>query len=415
MDNIKSITKNFPTLISAILLAIAVWVLAVTNTDPVEKRLFNRPVALEVIGQDPSLVITTELPEQVSITLSAPASTWASSLTSANVVRALVDLTGLDSGTYEIPVRIQITARPVRVESVTPATVSLTMEKQIGKDLPIQLLQPAGPAVGYEAGNPELDTTDATVSGPASLIEKVVEVRATLDISLSKESIDRDLALSAWDENGQRVSGVTIFPEKVHVRQEITQRGGYKNVSVRVVTAGQIASGYRLSDISPNPPIVTVFSTDLELINTLPGFIETQPLNLTGADSDLEVALPLNLPSGVIVVGESTIKVTVSISPLESSITLTGLPIEIIGISPLYQTILSPERMDLILSGPLPDLDALKASDVRILLDLTDKAPGTYQLVPQVQVGNSGILVESILPTTIEVDIRTSPTAVPGS
>ena len=133
MDSIKSITKNFPTLISAILLAIAVWVLAVTNTDPVEKRLFNRPVALEVIGQDPSLVITTELPEQVSITLSAPASTWASSLTSTNVVRALVDLTGLDSGTYEIPVRIQITARPVRVESVTPDTVSLTMEKQIGK------------------------------------------------------------------------------------------------------------------------------------------------------------------------------------------------------------------------------------------------------------------------------------------
>jgi len=415
MDSFKSLTKNFPTLLSAILLAIAVWVLAVTNTDPVEKRLFNRPIALEVIGQDPSLVITTEIPEQVSITLSAPSSTWATALTSTNVVRALVDLTGLDSGTYEVPVRIQITARPVRVESVTPDTVSLTMEKKTGKSLPIQLIQPAGPAVGYEAGSPELSATDATVTGPDSLVEKVVEVRATLDISSSRETIDRDLILSAWDKNGVRVSGVAISPEKVHVRQEITQRGGYKNVSVRVVTAGQIASGYRLSDISPNPPILTVFSTDLELINTLPGFIETQPLNLTDADSDLEVALPLNLPSGVIVVGESTIKVTVTISPLESSITLRGLPIEIIGVSPLYQTVISPDRMDIILSGPLPELDALKASDVRILLDLTDKTPGTYQLVPQVQVGNSGILVESILPTTIEVEIRTSPTAVPGS
>jgi len=415
MNGFKSLAKNFPTLISAILLAIAVWVLAVTNTDPVEKRIFNRPVALEVIGQDPSLVITTELPEQVSLILSAPASTWASSLTSTNVVRALVDLTGLKSGSYEVPVRIQITSRPVRVESITPVTVSLTMEKKTGKSLPIQLIQPAGPAVGYEAGKPELSSDDATVTGPASLVEEVVEIRATLDISSVKETIDRDLILSAWDENGMRVSGITISPEKVNVRQEITQRGGYKNVSVRVVTAGQIASGYRLSDISPNPPIVTVFSTDLELINTLPGFIETQPLNLTDADSNLEVALPLNLPSGVIVVGESTIKVTVTISPLESSITLTGLPIEIIGVSPLYQTVLSPDRMDIILSGPLPELDALKASDVRILLDLTDKTPGTYQIVPQVQVGNSGILVESILPTTIEVEIRTSPTIVPGS
>jgi YbbR domain-containing protein len=107
--------------------------------------------------------------------------------------------------------------------------------------------------------------------------------------------------------------------------------------------------------------------------------------------------------------------VTVSISPLESSITLTGLPIEIIGVSSLYQTVLSPDRMDIILSGPLPDLDALKASDVRILLDLSDKAPGIYQIVPQVQIGNSGILVESILPTTIEVEIKINSTATPGS
>ena len=116
----------------------------------------------------------------------------------------------------------------------------------------------------------------------------------------------------------------SISPEKIHIRQEITQRGGYKNVTIKVITAGQIASGYRLSNISPNPPIVTVFSTDPELINILPGFIETQPLNLTGANEDLEVSLPLNLPTGVIVVGESTIKVTVSISPMEGSVTLTG-------------------------------------------------------------------------------------------
>ena len=415
MDNFRRFTKNLPTLVSAILLAVAVWVLAVTNTDPVEKHIFNRPVLLEVIGQDPSLVITTELPDQISIILSAPASIWSSALNSSNVVRALVDLTGLDSGTYEIPIRTQINARPVKVESLSPDIVTLTLEKQFSKSFKIQLLQSSSPAVGYEASTPEMSALSAAVNGPASLVEKVAEVRVTLDISLSKETIDRDVILSAWDKNGQRVTGVTISPEKIHVRQEITQRGGYKNVTVKVVTAGQIASGYRLSDISPNPPIVTVFSTDPELINTLPGFIETQPLNLTGADSNLEVALPLNLPTGVIVVGESTIKVTVSISPMESSVTLTGLPIEIIGVSSAYQTVLSPDRMDIILSGPLPDLDALKTSDIRILLDLTDKTPGVYQIVPQVQVGNSGILVESILPTTIEVEIRITPTATPGN
>jgi YbbR domain-containing protein len=415
MNFIKQFTKNLPTIATAIFLAIAVWILAVTNIDPVEKRTFGRPVPLEVIGQDPSLVITTELPEQISIILSAPASTWGSELNSSNVLRALIDLTGLDAGNYKIPVKLQINARPVKVESFSPDNVSLIMEKLFSESFTINLLQPSSPAVGYEAGVPELSVKTATVNGPTSLVDKVSEVRATLDIGQSKETIDRDVVLSALDENGLRVSGVSISPEKVHIRQEITQRGGYKNVTVKVITSGQIASGHRLTNISANPLVVTVFSTDPELINTLPGFIETQPLNLTGAGEDLEVSLPLKPPSGVVVVGESTIRVSVSISPIEGSITLTGLPIEIIGISPAFQTVISPDRVDVILSGPLPELDALKTNDVRIILDLTDNVPGTYQIEPQIQVGISGILVESILPATIEVEIKITSTATPGN
>lgn len=414
MESIKRFTKNLPTLVTAILLAVAIWVLAVTNTDPVERRAFSRPVPLEVIGQNSSLVITTELPEQVSLILSAPVSTWSTALTSSNIIRALVDLTGLDAGTYEIPIKLQINARPVKVESLSPDIVSLTLEKLISKPFTIRLLQPSNPAVGYEAGVPKLSAETAKVNGPESLVEKVAEVRATLDISQAKEIIERDVILTAMDENGLRVQGVTISPDKVHVQQEITQRGGYKNVTVIPKTTGQIASGYRLTNISANPLVVTLFSTDPDLINTLPGYIETQPLNLTGARGDLEVSLPLNLPPGVIVVGESSITVSVSISPIEGSITLTILPIEIIGGLPGYQTVLSPDRVDVILSGPLPDLETLKTSDVRVLLDLTDKKPGTYQVVPQIQVGISGILVESILPATIEVEIFLTPTATPG-
>lgn len=415
MEIIKRSTKNLPTLGSAILLAIAVWVLAVTNTDPVERRTFGQPVPLEVIGQDPSLVVTSELPEQVSLILSAPSSTWSSALNSSNVIRAILDLTGLEDGTYEIPIKLQINARPVKVESLSPDVVSLTLEKLFSETFTINLLQPSSPAVGYEAGVPELNITTAAVNGPASMVEKVAEVCATLDINQAKEPIDRDVVLVALDKNGLRVQGVTISPEKVHIRQEITQRGGYKNVTVKVITTGQIASGHRLTNISANPLVITVFSTDPEQINTLPGFIETQPLNLNGASEDLEVSLPLNLPSGVIVVGESTIKVSVAISPIEDSITLTGLPIEILGGSPNYQIGLSPDRVDVILSGPLPELAILNRSDVRILLDLTDKKPGIYQLEPQVQVGIgiSVILVESILPTTIEVEIKITPTATP--
>ena len=78
--------------------------------------------------------------------------------------------------------------------------------------------------------------------------------------------------------------------------------------------------------------MVTVYSSNPELINNLPGYIETTPLNLTDANEDLQVSVPLALPSGITVVGESTIKVSVSISPIQGSTTLTNLPVEVVGL-----------------------------------------------------------------------------------
>jgi YbbR domain-containing protein len=415
MNPFKRLTKNLPILLTAVALAVAVWVLAVTTTDPVEKRNYSRPVELEVIGLDPNLLITSELPEQVSLTLSAPTSIWTSELSNANVVRANLDVSGLEAGTYTLPVDLQIDAQPVKVDNYSPKEVEIRLEQLYTKDLSITLVQPSSPAVGYEAGAPKLSTNIATVSGPSSQVEKVAEIRATLDVSQAKEDIDSDLDLQALDENGLPVEDVSISPEKVNVSMVISQRGGYRNVSVKVVTSGQIASGYRLTNISSNPLVVTVYASDPELVNNLPGYIETQPLNLTDAQEDLQVSLPLAVPSGISVVGESTIKVTVSISPIQGSITLTNLPVEIVDLLPEYEVTLSPDRVDVILSGPIPTLDELKSSDVRVLINLADYTEGVYQLEPLVELNGTGILVESKLPASIEVEILpvVEPTATP--
>lgn len=400
----KDLVKNLPTLITAVLLALAVWILAVTNTDPVERRTYSRPVEIEVVGLDPSLVVTNEIPEQISLVLSAPASTWSSQLNATNAVRAIIDLAGIGEGTYDIPVRLQINARPVKIESFTPDIVNIRLEQLASKFFEIQLEYPSAPPIGYDAGVPQLNVQTATISGPASQVNRVVELHAILDISRATQNINREIPLIAVDENGLRVNGVSISPETVNVRVDITQLGGYRTIAVKVVTTGQIASSYRLT-LSYNPLVVTVFSTDVDLVNSLPGFVETQPVNLSGADDDLVVSVPLNLPSGVIVVGESTVRVSVTISPIEGSKTLTDLPAELVGNRPEYQYDISPELVDVILSGPLPDLDALRTGDVRVVLDLTEYLPGVYQVTPQVQIEVPGILVESILPAVIEVEI----------
>ncbi len=398
-------TKNLPSLFTAIALAVVVWVLAVTNTDPVEKRSYARAVPIELFGLNPALVITSEVPEQITLTLSAPVSTWGSDLTSSNAVRAIADLSGLSAGNHSVPVNLQIDARPVKLESYSPDMIEIVIEEIYSESFKIDLIQPSSPAIGYEAKNPILDKETATVNGPASLVDQVIGIQAVLDISQAKENIDETLALKAVDENGLMVSGVSISPEEVNVRMNITQRGGYRTVSVKVVTIGQVKSGYSLNRISLNPLVVTVFSTDSELVNDLPGFIETQPLNLSDASEDIIVSLPLDLPSGMTAVGESTIKVSVSIAPIQGSVTLTNLPVETIGLDQELSAVLSPDRVDIILSGPLPTLDELIPGNVRIFIDLTDLEKGIYQLEPSTEINIQSVLVRSLLPATIEVTI----------
>ncbi|MDO9546746.1 MAG: CdaR family protein [Pelolinea sp.] len=397
--------KNLPSLISAFLLAVVVWVLAVTNTDPVQKRNFGRPVPIEIFGLNSALVITSDVPEQISLSLSAPVSTWESELTSSNVIRAVADLSGLGPGTHSVPVNLQINAQPVKVESYSPDVIDIEIEEIYSESFTIDLIQPSSPAIGYEAGSPTLSQETATVNGPASLVDQVVGVQALLDISQAKDDIDTNLELKAFDENGLTVTGVTIFPADVNVKMDITQRGGYRTVSVKVVSSGQVASGYDLTAISYDPLVVTVFSTNPDLVNELPGFIETQPLNLNNASENMVVSLPLNLPAGMTVVGESTIKVSVTISPIQGSRTLTNLSVEIIGLDPNLSAQLSPEGVDIILSGPLPTLDELIPGNVRIFIDLTGYEEGIYQLEPSREINIQGVLVQSLLPATIEVEI----------
>jgi YbbR domain-containing protein len=171
-----------------------------------------------------------------------------------------------------------------------------------------------------------------------------------------------------------------------------------------------VASGYRVTNISVFPPTVTIFSADPKLVDEIPGYVETKALDLNGAKDDLDLRLPLDLPPGVSVVGEQTVAVQVGIAAIEGSLTLSDKQVEVIGLPNIYQVRTSPETVDVILSGPLPLLDQLITTDVRVIIDLTGEAVGTFQRVPSVEIDLPDIRVESILPGSIEVVVtRRSP------
>lgn len=410
---LRSFMKYLPSLLLAMVLAIAVWISAVTAADPIAARQYERSVPIEVVGQDPNLVLTSPIPDANNIKLSAPQSIWNQMQTETDPVTAVADLSGLSAGTHEVPVQIQVRLRPVQVVSNAPENITVSLEPLETKTFSIELVQRGEPAVGFMAGTPSMNVETATVSGAQSQVERVARIRAVLDNNEVRENISRTLVLQALDAGGQTVETVTLSPETVTVEQNVTNRGGYRNVVVKVATTGLISSGYRLTNISVSPPAVTIFSTDPQLVNDLPGYVETASLDLTGARDDLDVNLPLELPPGVSVVGEQTVSVQVGIAAIESSLTLSAMRVEVTGLEPGQAARISPETVDVILSGPLPLLDSLTKDDVRVIVEMNGEGLGTYQRTPRVELKITELSVESILPGTVEVTIIRAPLTTP--
>ena len=279
---------------------------------------------------------------------------------------------------------------------------------------PLSLSLSGQPAAGYQIGEATMDLTEVAISGPESLVQQATRARVPINLDGVREGIDESVPVQVLDAQDVILRGLTINPESVHVTVPISQQGGFRDVAVKVVVQGQQAAGYRIENISVFPPVVTVFAEDPELVNGLPGIVETQPLDLQDRKEDVSTRLSLDLPENITIVGPQTVQVQVSISPIQTSLTLLNQPINVNGLSEGLSAQVFPQTVDVIISGPLPVLDALTSQDITVSVDVTELEVGVYQLTPEVKVLVENVLVESILPGTVEVVIAVPNTPTPS-
>jgi len=409
----RRFAANVRTFLLALILGVSVWVSAVTGADPDEVRINTIP--LEIIGNDPSLIITSDIPKEVEITLRAPRSVWEQLTAQDNSIQATLDLSDLDAGEHSVDIQIRVLERPYQIVLAEPKTVPVVLESLATRILPIDPSLSGIPAIGYQAGDVSIDPTEVTISGPKSLVEQAARARVSISLDGIRESMEESKPIQILGDDNAVIQGLTITPEDTRVALPVSQQGGFRDVAVKVVVTGQIAAGYRLENISVFPPVVTVFASDPELVNSLPGIVETQPIELQDANEDITTRLGLVLPEDVTLVGAQTVQVTVGISPIQTSLTLLDQPINVIGLTEGLEVQIFPETVDVIVSGPLPLLDALTPQDVNVTVDVTGLELGSHQLAPVVDVLVDNVLVESILPGTIEVVLSppVTPTITP--
>jgi YbbR domain-containing protein len=405
--------KNLRTFLLALALGISVWVSAVSAADPNEVNTYPNPIPLKVVGLDPSLILSSEIPPSVQVALRAPHSVWETLTTRGDAITATLDLSGLSAGEHTKGIQLAVAERPYQIVFVNPSSVTVNLESVRTQTFPLVLSLNGQPAAGYKAGDTTKDVTEVTISGPESLMQSVARARVVISLDNVRESIDESLPIQVVDAENNPVQGLTINPETVRVSIPISQQGGFRDVAVKVVVQGQQAPGYRIENISVFPPVITIFADDPKLVNELPGVVETLPLDLQDRNEDISTRLSLDLPENITLVGAQTVQVQVSISPIQTSVTLPNLPIDVVGVAEGLSAEVFPQGVDVILSGPVPVLEAISSQDITVSVDASGLEIGVYQLTPEVDTFVENVSVQSILPSTVEVVIAIPSTPTP--
>lgn len=295
MNSLKGIfLHNLTTKIVMMIAAFALWIFVMNDQNPPTESGFSVPV---ITLNPPSEARVTQDAEGVKIKLRAPRSILAETRTEE--IKAFVDLAGLEPGTHPLHVQTVI-PQGLEVVSVTPDTVTFTIDPIIQKRMPIRLVRTGAPPVGLTVAGIEPDVAMVTIFGPQSEIRHVAEVVGTVAVpGVATGDLDIDVSLLPVDGDGEHIEGIRVVPKMISAHVSFARSLSRKVVDIKPTIEGAVASGYTLADIQVEPSRVELagIRPALDAVTTL----STEPIPVAGLTDSTERTVALALPEGVTV------------------------------------------------------------------------------------------------------------------
>lgn len=406
---VRVLTSNLSSALLALFLALVVWVVAVYEKSPPRTDIFPAGIPIQVVNLGQGLIISSPVPKECRVRLRALTSTW--NELQPQDLEATIDLDQLQAGQHEVPVTVRTQKQDIVLLGVDPPRVTVTLEETDSRRVrvKVRVLDEESIPLGYTSGLPIVSPEQVTISGTKTLVAQVAEAVVEISVKNARETVVRQETPLLHDSGGNRIQGLTISPSTVTISVAIERQVGYRDVTVRAVTQGAPAAGYWISNIRVEPALVTVYGQQ-SVIESLPGYLDTQPINMQDATRDIIKRVALALPEGVLVLGEGAgkegILVQISIEPLLGGQTVRR-ELQIQNLRSGLKASASLTHVDIILSGPLPALQELKPDDVQVVLDLLGLPRGTHKVTPKVLLPEElGLEVKSIVPDIVEVTIE---------
>jgi YbbR domain-containing protein len=176
---------------------------------------------------------------------------------------------------------------------------------------------------------------------------------------------------------------------------------------VNAVVTGTPDPAVEITGVDVEPVLVTVEGEADALAGVVS--IDTRPVSVSGATTDIDTQVGLALPEGVAALGVDQVQVVITIRPRSGTRTFEA-GLEIVNANPDLEYRPAVDRVLLTVGGTLEALDAVDPTRIVARLDVAGLGPGTSAVTVTVQLPPGVSLVSASPP---EVSVTATPVATP--
>lgn len=379
----------------SVFLAVSLWAGLITQDPTLTRERVFTDVPVSVTGMETlirnGLVILSGLEEDaLSIRLRVDVPQRAYSAASAGNYNPRVDVSRI-TDTGEQTLRIQTTSSTSygTVDAVSPESVTVTVDEYVTNyRVPVSLNITGEYPNGYYGMSPLLDPGTVAVSGPKSIVDRIVNLYVDYDVSrlAAHEGLVRSaLAYRFADADGNEISNslLSVTSASVVLRTITVEQRLYPtrtlSVSSLVATEGTPASGYEVKSMKVSPDMVLVAGNS-ESLETLDTLFSDIPVNIEQQNESFTVEIPLRKPGGVSYMSTDTVTLMVEIQPIITSQTFTGIRVSARGKADRTNAMLSVARVSLGVTGPQNVLKSLSPGDFEAYVNVEGLLEGTHSV-----------------------------------
>jgi YbbR domain-containing protein len=407
----EKIFNNFGLKILSAIFAIVLWAVIVNIYDPTTGVTISG-VAVQLTNTqsltDKGYTYDVVDGSKISVYVSGPKSVI-TDIKAGDIV-ATADLSQITAFAdyVDIDVKVVKDGQALSNVEVTPRTtaVKLNIENRISQNFDVGLDIAGTVANGYVMTNQSVNPSTVKVTGSSSLVAKISQVKATYDVSGASSDISDTASLVLYDLDGNVITDPNLELSKTEVNFTANVRPE-KTISINYSISGSTADGYRVIKTEPSTSEITVSgdAKTLEKISELT--IPTTVLNVDGLSSDktFRIWLPDYMPSGISVISNNLITITVRISDAGSQdISFNTAAIQYTGLkSDMKVSAVNKETISIIVSKSTEVTGELSASDITATVNLTGQNAGQHTMAIQFKLPTGYTLVGDY---TIQVDIE---------